>query len=91
MDITVDMGVVRLAEKERIFPQLFEILDEIDIPSFHEYVLPANTTVEIHYHDFDQYWLFREGTPEVTLRHPDGTKKVYQLEPGELVVAAYRG
>ena len=90
MDITVDMCVIKLARKERISPQLSEILDEIDIPSFHEYMLPPNTPVELHYRDFDEYWLFREGIPTVTLRHPDGTKKVYQLDPGELVAAPKR-
>ena len=75
MDITVDMCVIKLARKERISPQLSEILDEIDIPSFHEYMLPPNTPVELHYRDFDEYWLFREGIPTVTLKTPRWDKE----------------
>ena len=79
--------VVRLRERERMSQELAEVLDEVDISSIHEYVLPANTPVELHYHQFDEYWLFTEGSPTVTLRLPDGTTDVYKLRPGDLVVA----
>lgn len=69
---------------------LATLLDPVDMPSMHEYVLPANTFVELHYHDFDEYWLFTEGHPVVTLQLPDGTMKGYHLGPGDLV-ATLRG
>lgn len=78
--------IVRLRERERMPQELAEVLDEVDISSIDEYVLPANTPVELHYHQFDEYWLFTEGSPTVTLRLPDGTTDVYKLGSGDLVV-----
>lgn len=78
--------IVRLRERERMPQELTEVLDEVDISSIHEYVLPANASVELHYHQFDEYWLFTEGSPTVTLRLPDGTTDVYKLGPGDLVI-----
>lgn len=49
--------VVRIRKGERISGKLAELLNPINASSFHEFRLPANAQVELHYHDFDEYWL----------------------------------
>ena len=69
---------------------LAELLNPVNPESLHEYRLPANADVELHYHDYDEYWLFTAGHPQVTLRIPTGAMKTVQLEPGDMV-ACVRG
>ena len=71
---------------EQVPSELAVLLDPVDMSSMHEYVLPANVQVELHYHDHDEYWLFTEGHPTVPLRLPDGATGVYRLAPGDMVV-----
>ena len=46
---------------ERIQGRLAELLNPVDPKTFHEYRLPAKTDVELHFHDFDEYWWFTSG------------------------------
>ena len=82
--------VVHIGKGERITGLLAELLNPVNSESFHEYRLPANSDVELHYHDYDEYWLFTAGNPRVTLRVPTGVTKTVQLEPGDMV-ACVRG
>ena len=82
--------VVHIGKGERITGLLGELLNPVNSESFHEYRLPANSDVELHYHDYDEYWLFTAGTPRVTLRLPTGITETVQLEPGDMV-ACVRG
>ena len=82
--------VVHIGKSERITGLLAELLNPVNSESFHEYRLPPNSDVELHYHDYDEYWLFTGGTPKVTLRLPTGITKTVQLEPGDMV-ACVRG
>lgn len=82
--------VVHIGNGERITGLLGELLNPVNLESFHEYRLPANTDVELHYHDYDEYWLFTAGNPTVTLRLPTGITKTVQLQPGDMV-ACVRG
>ncbi len=82
--------VVRIRNGERITGLLAELLNPVDPESLHQYRLPANADVELHYHDFDEYWLFTSGHPKVTLRLPMGVTKTVPLEPGDMV-ACVRG
>ena len=88
----VDPGVciVRLARGERVSAELRALLNPVDPGSFHEYRLPANAEVELHHHDFDEYWLFTAGSPRVTLRSLSGVIRQFHLEPGDMV-ACVRG
>ena len=90
MDITPADCVVRMGAGERIGEKLAGLLDPIDPASLHEYRLPAKSDVELHYHDFDEYWLFTSGTPLITLRSPDGKLEKFQLGPGDMI-ACVRG
>ena len=82
--------MVHIGKGERITGLLAELLNPVNSESFHEYRLPPNSDVELHYHDYDEYWLFTAGTPKVTLRLPTGITKIVQLEPGDMV-ACVRG
>lgn len=80
--------IVHLGRGERIGEVLAGLLKPVDLLTMHQYRLPANAQVELHYHDCDEYWLFTEGRPLVTLRSPVGVKGEYQLEPGDMVACA---
>jgi len=82
--------VVRLSRGERPSPALAAFLLPVDPATFHEYRLPADSEVELHHHDFDEYWLFTSGTPRVTPQLPGGRREDYDLDPGDLV-ACVRG
>jgi len=82
---TTDVCVIRLSKGERISAELTEVLDEVNIASLHSFAVPPERPTELHYHDFDEYWLFTEGTTTVTLRLPDGTKKEYEIGPYDLI------
>jgi mannose-6-phosphate isomerase-like protein (cupin superfamily) len=82
--------IVRLGKGERVSAALRALLNPVDPGSFHEYRLPAHTEVELHFHDFDEYWLFAAGSPRVTLRSPCGASRQFDLEPGDMV-ACVRG
>ncbi|MBM3213306.1 cupin domain-containing protein [Candidatus Poribacteria bacterium] len=82
--------IVRLSRGERIREPMSALLNPIDPASLHEYRLPANAEVELHFHDFDEYWLFTAGEPTVTLRLPDGGRCEVRLSPGDMV-ACLRG
>ncbi|MDP6124303.1 MAG: hypothetical protein QGH20_00935 [Candidatus Latescibacteria bacterium] len=82
--------VVRLGTDERVSEQLSQALRPVDISTFHVLRLPANSDVELHFHDFDEYWLFIEGTPTITLRTPSGVTEKFDLGPGDMI-ACVRG
>ncbi len=85
MPSSPDHCIIRLRDGEKVLESLANLLDPVDVTSMHEYTLAAHTPVELHYHDFDEYWLFTEGHPSVTLRLSDGTTGIYNLNPGDLV------
>jgi mannose-6-phosphate isomerase-like protein (cupin superfamily) len=82
--------IVRAGRGERVSQELARLLNPVSPASFHQYRLPANPNVELHFHDFDEYWWFTSGTPKVTLRSPSGVVKEFALEPGDMV-ACVRG
>lgn len=82
--------IIRIRQGERIGPELAALLDPVNAASFHEYRLPANTPVELHRHENDEYWWFTSGTPVVTLWSEAAGLTEYQLQPGDLV-ACLRG
>ena len=82
--------IVRFSQGARICGQLADLLNPVDPATFHQYRLPARTPVELHFHDFDEYWWFVEGHPTVTLRGKDGRMVEEILEPPDMV-ACVRG
>ena len=84
------MCIVRCGQGERVSAELAELLNPVDPSTFHVYRLRANTDVELHYHEIDEYWWFVSGHPRVTLRTPDGNRRDFDLGPEDLV-ACVRG
>ena len=82
--------IVHTGRGERMSQELAQLLNPVLPASFHQYRLPANANVELHFHDFDEYWWFTSGTPKVVLRSPSGVVKEFTLEPGDMV-ACVRG
>ena len=86
----LDLCIVHTRAGEHVDPRLAQLLDPVDPATFHEYVLPANTDVELHGHDYDEYWWFTSGSPVVTLWTEAAGAQEFQLEPGDMV-ACLRG
>jgi len=86
LKVTLDMCVIKLGEGERVSRELASVLDEVDVSSIHIYTLSPDKPAGLHYHDFDEYWLFIEGTTTVTLRLEDGTTKQFYVGHGDLIV-----
>jgi mannose-6-phosphate isomerase-like protein (cupin superfamily) len=82
--------VVRTGCGERVCAGLAALLNPVDPATFHRYVLAANSDVELHYHDVDEYWWFTEGSPTVTLRNPAGVVREFVAQPGDMI-ACVRG
>jgi len=82
--------VVRLRQGQRADGPLAELLNPVDSATLHEYRLPANSDVALHFHDMDEYWLFTEGRPHITLESPSGVRKEFDLGPGDMI-ACVRG
>jgi mannose-6-phosphate isomerase-like protein (cupin superfamily) len=82
--------IVHMGAGERIPAELAAALRPIAPGTLHVYCLSAHTDVELHYHTGDEYWAFISGTPEVTLRTPNGETHTETLGPGDLV-ACLRG
>ena len=85
-----DLCIVHTRQGERISEALAAVLDPIDAATLHEYVLAAGTPVELHCHDYDEYWWFTSGTPIVTLWTENTGAREYHLQAGDLV-ACVRG
>ncbi len=81
----LDACIIRLGRGERVSAELAGTLDEVDVRSIHIYKLSPDNPAGLHYHDFDEYWLFIEGTTTVTLRSEDGTTRHYQAGAGDLI------
>jgi quercetin dioxygenase-like cupin family protein len=86
----LDRCIVHTRAGEQISAALAALLDPINPATLHEYVLAAGTPVELHRHDFDEYWWFTSGEPVVTLWTEGAGAREYRLGPGDLV-ACLRG
>lgn len=82
--------IVHTQNMQCMSAELAALLNPVNPATFHQYRLPANVDVELHYHDVDEYWWFTEGHPKITLRSPSGMVKEFLLEPGDMV-ACVRG
>ena len=84
--MSTDVYVIRLSQGEKLGEDLQALLDTADMGSIGSFAVSKDRPTELHYHDFDEYWCFTEGTTTVTLRTPDGTSKSYRVGPGDLIV-----
>ena len=81
----LELCIVHTRQGERLSPEVAAMLDPVDPATFHEYVLPANSDVELHGHDFDEYWWFTAGNPIVTLWNESAGTRKFELGPGDMV------
>ena len=86
MLIALDKCVVKLSHRERISPELAGVLDTADIAGIQWFRIPPDRPTEMHYHDFDEYWLFTSGETVVALRTEDGTVRKFEVSGGTLIV-----
>ncbi len=86
----LDLCIMHTQAGERISPTLAALLDPINPATLHEYVLRTGRDVELHCHDYDEYWWFTGGSPIVTLWTKATGAREYKLQPGDLV-ACVRG
>lgn len=81
-----DLCVIRLNDGERVSGTLRHVLDIPDMSTIGPFTVSKVHPTELHYHDFDEYWLFTEGMTTVTLRTANGQANSYRVGPGVLVV-----
>ena len=81
-----NLCVIHLDAGERIGETLEEALDTPDMTTIGAFTVSKDNPTELHYHDYDEYWYFTQGTTTVTLRTPDGKSTSYNIVPGVLVV-----
>ena len=81
-----NLCVIRLNDGERVSGTLRNVLDTPDMTTIGPFTVSKDRPTELHYHDFDEYWLFTEGMTTVTLRTADGQANSYRIGPGDLVV-----
>jgi mannose-6-phosphate isomerase-like protein (cupin superfamily) len=84
--MTTDMCIVRLNQGEKVSAEVERHLAPADMASIGAFAVSKESPTELHFHDYDEYWYFTEGTTTVTIRIPDGTSKSYRICPGDLVV-----
>jgi len=84
--MSTDLYVIRLNRGERLSEALTSLLDATDMGSIGSFTVSKHHPTELHYHDFDEYWYFTEGSTTVTLRTGDGTSKSYGVGAGDFVV-----
>ena len=78
--------IIRLDEGERVEDALGAVLDTPDMTTMGPFTVSKEHPTELHYHDYDEYWYFTEGTTTVTLRTADGQCESYRVGTGDLVV-----
>lgn len=76
------MFVVNHGAGETLSPQVREWLDPVDSGSLHHWDLAAVDATALHYHDFDEYWLWTRGETRLTIRLPDGRSDTFGIGPG---------
>ena len=56
-----DIYVVRLSDGERVGEEVKSLLDPVDMGSIGHFAVSKDQPTELHYHDFDEYWVRRVG------------------------------
>ncbi|MCZ6677589.1 MAG: cupin domain-containing protein [Candidatus Poribacteria bacterium] len=84
--MATDQYVIKLSQGERVSEAVQAQLDAADMGSIGHFAVSKDQPTELHYHDYDEYWYFTEGTTTVTLRTADGESQSYRIGAGDLVV-----
>jgi mannose-6-phosphate isomerase-like protein (cupin superfamily) len=84
-DLIPRMFAVNHAVQEKLLPQIAAWLDPTDSGTFHYWDLTKTQMPELHFHDFDEYWIWSKGRTMLTLRLPDGRSDTFEIGPGWIV------
>ena len=85
MKVTPDDCIAKLAEGEQLSEAVRAVLDPPSIGSIHFFHMKFGGATELHYHEYDEYWLFTEGRTKLTLRTPEGVKREFDAGPYTLI------
>ena len=78
--------IIRLGEGEELGYAIQTVIDTPDMSTIEHFSVSKEHPTELHFHDFDEYWYFTEGTTTVTLRTADGHSESFRIGPGDLVI-----
>jgi mannose-6-phosphate isomerase-like protein (cupin superfamily) len=79
------MFAVNHAAGEKLSDAISQWLDPVNTNSVHYWNLEKKVSTAIHYHDFDEYWLWNKGRTALTIRLPDGRRETFIIGPGWVV------
>lgn len=79
------MFAVNHAAGEKLSDAVSRWLDPVDVSSMHCWNLLKETSTSLHYHDYDEYWLWNKGETVLTIRLPDGRSDTFAIGPGWVV------
>lgn len=79
------MFAVNHAADEKLSDAIRQWLDPVDTGSMHHWNLAKEVSTELHYHDYDEYWLWTKGSTALTIRLPDGRSDTFEIGPGWVV------
>ena len=76
---------VNHAAGEKLSPAVARLLDPVDGATLHFWELARENATELHFHDYDEHWLWNRGTTDLTIRLPDGRAETFPIGPGWIV------
>lgn len=79
------MFAVNHAAGEKLNDGVSKWLDPADTNLLHCWNLKKEDSTSLHYHDFDEYWLWNKGRSALTIRLPDGRSDTFDIGPGWVV------
>jgi mannose-6-phosphate isomerase-like protein (cupin superfamily) len=79
------MFAVNHAGGEKLADTVARMLDPVDTATFHAWNLAKTKFPELHYHGYDEYWLWTKGRSMLQVRLPDGRSNAFEIGPGWIV------
>ena len=79
------MFAVNHSAGEKLSDAVSRWLDPVDINAMHHWDLGKEDSTKLHYHDFDEYWLWSKGCTTLNIRLPDGRSDTFDIGPGWVV------
>lgn len=77
--------VVNVGGGESLSDAVRDWLDPVNGASLHCWNLAKDQATTLHYHDYDEYWLWTKGRTMLTIRLPDGRGENFEIGPGWVV------
>ena len=84
-DLEPRMFAINHGAGEKLDQRILDWLDPINKESVHCWYVGKENSTALHYHFFDEYWLWNKGSTELTIRLPDGRADTFEIGPGWIV------